>query len=160
MPAKTRTGAKGHVAKRFGGCCFGVPSDHWSAVAFPPWSPASEAQFREGLLNHPGMTSLPVLPMQLYEAIGCLSISVFCTLVLHPRKRFDGQVFAVSMGLYAILRFGLEFFRADDRGALVGLSTSQWIGLLIVAGAAYAYHRFARHKANRLAEPVTPAATA
>lgn len=149
----------GRLGCWFGGCCFGDQSDHWSAVSFPAWSPASEAQYREGLLSHPGLDSLPVLPTQLYEAIACLAISAFCTLWLHPRKRFDGQVFVVSMGLYALARFGLEMIRADDRGAFLMFSTSQWIGLAIIGGMAYLYVRFRRHAQLRLTETyVEPAA--
>jgi phosphatidylglycerol:prolipoprotein diacylglycerol transferase len=40
------------------------------------------------------------------------------------------------IGLYAILRFLLEFLRADERGELLGLSTSQLLAipaLLLVA---------------------------
>jgi len=143
----------GRLGCWFGGCCFGHQSEHWSAVSFPGWSPASESQYREGLLSHPGLESLPVLPTQLYEAVGCLAIAAFCTLWLHPRKRFDGQVFVVSMALYAIVRFFLEFIRADDRGALWMLSTSQWIGLLIVAAMGYLYVRFKRYGEQKLTEP-------
>lgn len=143
----------GRLGCWFGGCCFGVPSDHWSAVRFPAWSPASEAQFREGLLSTPGVESLPVLPMQLYEAAGCLAISAFCLFVVHGRKRFDGQVFVISMALYAILRFVLEMFRADERGALLGISTSQWIGVAIVAFMAFLWVRFKRHAEQKLAAP-------
>ncbi len=143
----------GRLGCWFGGCCFGVESDHWSAVSFPAWSPASEAQFRAGHLLHPYAESLPVLPMQLWEAGACLAISIFCTLWLHPRKRFDGQVFAVSMALYAIVRIVLESFRADDRGALAGISTSQWIGVAIVAAMIVLYMRFKRFGAAKLARP-------
>ncbi|MGE0787880.1 MAG: prolipoprotein diacylglyceryl transferase [Sandaracinaceae bacterium] len=148
----------GRLGCWFGGCCYGVESDHWTAVSFPAWSPASEAQYRAGELLSPGYPSHAVLPTQLYEAIACLSIAAFCTLVLHPRKRFDGQVFVVSMGLYAVARFCLEFVRDDDRGALLWFSTSQWIAIAIVSGAAYAYLRLARFGAERralaYAEPV------
>lgn len=134
----------GRLGCWFGGCCFGVHGERWSAVRFPPWSPASESQYRAGLLESPAMESLPVLPTQLYEAAGCLAIAAFCMFALHPRKRFDGQVFVVSMALYAVLRFFLELVRADDRGGMLGLSTSQWIGLVIVAGMGALWVRFAR----------------
>ncbi|MCB9591358.1 MAG: prolipoprotein diacylglyceryl transferase [Sandaracinaceae bacterium] len=150
----------GRLGCWFGGCCFGDVSDHWTAVSFPAWSPASEAQFRAGELASPGLPSLPVLPMQLWEATACLSIAAFCALVLHPRKRFDGQVFAVSMALYALARVALEAFRADDRGALLGISTSQWIGFAIVAGMAFFYVRWQRAAKAALAaawvEPKVP----
>ena len=147
----------GRLGCWFGGCCFGVRSDSWLAVRFPAWSPASEKQFREHLLDHPGHESLAVLPAQLFEAVGCLSIAAFCMIWLHPRKRFDGQVFIVSMALYAVLRFFLEFIRADDRGGVLGISTSQWIGLAVVAGMGVVYARFQKRAKAKLAEPL-PAA--
>jgi phosphatidylglycerol:prolipoprotein diacylglycerol transferase len=58
---------------------------------------------------------------------------------LHGRKRYDGQVFVGFLVLYAVVRFGIEFFRNDDRGGFL-LSTSQWISLLAL-GVAYALHR-------------------
>ncbi len=56
---------------------------------------------------------------------------------LRPRKRFEGQVMLAFIALYAVLRFVLEFWRADERGELLGLSTSQLLAvpaLLLVAG--------------------------
>ncbi|MBX3270977.1 MAG: prolipoprotein diacylglyceryl transferase [Sandaracinaceae bacterium] len=150
----------GRLGCWFGGCCYGDVSDHFTAVRFPPWSPASEAHYREGLLASPGLESLPVLPMQLWEALACLSISAFCTLWLQPRKRFDGQVFAVSMALYAVARVILEAFRADERGALLGVSTSQWIGIAIAAGMAYFYVRWRREAQAALAAPFVEPAVA
>ena len=77
-----------------------------------------------------------------------------CLLWLHPRKRYDGQVFVAFLGLYAIGRFLLEFLRADDRGGLFGLSTSQLIGVALVVVAAYIHAR--RTKPD--APPIVPAA--
>ncbi|MDH5676341.1 MAG: prolipoprotein diacylglyceryl transferase [Myxococcales bacterium] len=130
----------GRLGCFFGGCCFGVVTDHPLGLSFPPYSAASEKHFREHLLESKAMASLPVHPTQLYEAAGCLAIAAVLALWLHPRKRFDGQVLLAFLGLYAILRFGLEFLRDDDRGALLGLSTSQFIGLLILAGVAGFWH--------------------
>ena len=123
----------GRIGCFLGGCCFGTVSDGPLAVRFPEWSPASEAQHRAGQLQAPWLESLPVHPAQLYEAAGCLAIAALMMLWLHPRKRFDGEVFVVFLGLYAVLRFLLEFVRADDRGGVLGLSTSQLIGIGVVA---------------------------
>jgi phosphatidylglycerol:prolipoprotein diacylglycerol transferase len=82
------------------------------------------------------LPSLPVHPTQLYEAVGCLAITAFLLFWLRPRKRFEGQVILSFIGLYAVLRFALEFLRADERGELLGLSTSQLLAiptLLLVA---------------------------
>ena len=90
-------------------------------VSFPAWSPASEGQFREGLLAHPSMASLPVHATQLYEAFGCLLLSVFLSRWGPRHQRFDGQITLLFLLGYAVLRFVLEFLRADDRG-LYGVS--------------------------------------
>lgn len=145
----------GRMGCWLGGCCFGHQSEHWSAVSFPPYSPASEAQFRGGLLSSPALDSLPVLPTQLFEALGCLAVSALCMFVLHPRKRFDGQVFCVSMAGYAVVRFFLEYLRADDRGELFGLSTSQWISIAMVIGMGVFWRWLSRRAKERMAAPLT-----
>ncbi|MGD8860769.1 MAG: prolipoprotein diacylglyceryl transferase [Myxococcales bacterium] len=133
----------GRMGCFFGGCCFGVVTDHPLGMSFPPYSAASEKHFREHLIDSKALPSLPVHPTQLYEAIGCLAIAAVLGLWVHPRKRFDGQVMLAFLGLYAVLRFLLEFIRDDDRGGLLGLSTSQLIGVLILAGVGALWVRLA-----------------
>ncbi|MFW6066696.1 MAG: prolipoprotein diacylglyceryl transferase [Myxococcota bacterium] len=129
----------GRMGCFLGGCCFGRVTDHGFGLRFPAWSPASRKQWKLGLLDHPGHASLPVHPTQLYEALGCLAIAAAMMLWLHPRKRFDGQVLLAFLGSYAVLRFVLELWRADDRGGLLGLSTSQLIGAGVVVLVAVAW---------------------
>jgi len=131
----------GRLGCFLGGCCFGKRSDHELAVRFPSWSPASRSQWEEELLGGPHLESLPVHPTQLYEALGCLAISAACMFLVHPKKRFDGQVFLAFLILYAALRFVLEYWRADDRGGLLGLSTSQYLGVLIAGACVVAWNR-------------------
>jgi phosphatidylglycerol:prolipoprotein diacylglycerol transferase len=139
----------GRLGCFFGGCCFGTVSGHPFALSFPAYSAASEKHFRDGLLHSKGLASLPVHPTQLYEAIGCLAIAFYLVLWLHPRKRFDGQVLLAFLGLYALLRFVLEYLRDDDRGALLGLSTSQLIGVLMLAGIALAWAKLKHASGKR-----------
>jgi phosphatidylglycerol:prolipoprotein diacylglycerol transferase len=103
------------------GCCFGAPSPLPWALRFPPGSPAAT---RFGAVT--------VHPTQIYESLGALVISGVCLFLVHPRKRYDGQVLVAFLILYAVLRALLEILRRDDRGALIGLSTSQWIGIGLV----------------------------
>lgn len=138
----------GRMGCWFGGCCFGQPSDAWFAVSFPAWSPASESQWRAHLLDHPSHESLTVLPTQLMEGLGSLLIAFLIIGFVQPRKRFEGQTFLISMVLYAALRFGLEFVRADDRGGIPGLTTSQWIGIVIVVAAAALWPVFKKRSAQ------------
>lgn len=139
----------GRLGCWFGGCCFGQPTDAWYGVQFPEGSPASEQQWRSGLLDSPFSLSLPVVPTQLMESLGCLAIAAISIVLVQPHKRFDGQTFCVSMALYAILRFVLESFRADDRGGAWSLSTSQWIGVLILLACVLAWRPLARHAERR-----------
>jgi phosphatidylglycerol:prolipoprotein diacylglycerol transferase len=94
------------------------------------------------------MWSLPVHPTQVYESAASLAISAVCLLWVHPRKRYDGQVFASFLVLYAAARFAIEFLRRDARGGLLGLSTSQLLGIALV-GAALAIHVWRGRRASR-----------
>lgn len=143
----------GRLGCLLGGCCFGRPFDGALGLVFPPHSPASEAEAKLGELAHAGLPSLSVHPTQLYEALGAWALAAVLVLVRHPKKRFDGQLFLEFLGGYALLRFGLEFLRADDRGGIhIGaeLSTSQWLGLVLLAGAALSYRAFGRRREERV----------
>jgi len=131
----------GRMGCLLAGCCFGAPSSAPWAMSFPPRSPASDAQAKVHLLETARAWSLPVHPTQVYESAASLAIAAYCLFVLHPKKRYDGHVFAASLALYAIARFVIEFLRRDDRGGALSLSTSQIIGVGLVA-AAFAIHRY------------------
>jgi phosphatidylglycerol:prolipoprotein diacylglycerol transferase len=104
------------------GCCYGKACTLPWAVTFP------------GGLGD-------VHPTQLYESLGALGISAVLYLVVRPRKRAHGQVLAAFLVLYGVLRFLLELLRDDERGALLGLSTSQWIGIPLVVGGVLLWRR-------------------
>ena len=56
---------------------------------------------------------------------------------LFRRKRKGLPLLITYIFLYAPVRFMLEFLRGDTiRGFLFGLSTSQWISLLLLSAAA------------------------
>ena len=78
---------------------------------------------------------VPLHPVQLYESAVCLVLFGF--LVWFGRRPHrEGDVIATYTLLYAIARFGLEFFRGDaDRGFVFGglLSTSQFIAIPLAA---------------------------
>jgi phosphatidylglycerol:prolipoprotein diacylglycerol transferase len=130
----------GRMGCLLAGCCFGTPTDKPWALSFPSNSPASESQWKLGLIDSKLEPSLAVHPTQIYESAGSFAIAALMILWLHGKKRYDGQVFLAFVALYAIVRFLLEFWRSDDRGALLGLSTSQLIGLVLIAGVV-AVHR-------------------
>ena len=58
-------------------------------------------------------------------------------LVALGKPRFRGQIFATYLGLYALLRGTIEFFRGDPRGSVLNgaVSTSQLIALAGVVAA-------------------------
>jgi phosphatidylglycerol:prolipoprotein diacylglycerol transferase len=129
--------ALGHTLGRLGcfsaGCCFGEPTTAWWAVTFTdPRCLATD------VLN------TPVHPTQLYSAFGLLTLTVFLVWK-QSRKRFDGQILALYIGIYSVFRFVVEFFRGDYRGGIqiagTFLSTSQIfaLALLPVAVLIYSY---------------------
>jgi phosphatidylglycerol:prolipoprotein diacylglycerol transferase len=115
--------ALGHAIGRVGcflaGCCWGRECSLPWAVTFT--DPAAERNVGVPL-------NVPLHPTQLYESAGLLAL---CGLLLALGRRRPGQVFAVYLGGYALLRFTIEFFRGDPRGSVFGgaLSTSQLIAL-------------------------------
>lgn len=128
--------AFGRMGCLLAGCCFGAECDLPWAMSFPPHSPASDAQFRAGSLTSARFWSHAVHPTQIYESLASLVIAALCILFVAPRKRYDGQVFVAFLGLYAVARALVEILRRDDRGGLLGLSTSQAIGVGLLLGAA------------------------
>ena len=133
--------AFGRMGCLMAGCCFGATCELPWAISFPWRSAASQEQFKAHLLPTAKMWSLPVHPTQVYESAASLAIAFFCLYWVHPRKRYDGQVFVAFLVLYAAARFLLEFLRRDDRGEMLGLSTSQLLGLALVAFAAAVHLR-------------------
>jgi len=119
--------ALGHVVGRFGcllaGCCYGRPTTL-------PWG----LTFTDPLaaLNVGTPLGTPLHPTQLYDA-GAELIILIVLLVMERRGRtFHGRTFWLYILLYAISRFVVEMFRGDPRGTVLGLSTSQFVSLLIL----------------------------
>ena len=139
--------AFGRLGCLLAGCCFGSVCHLPWALSFPAGGAAAQAQAKAGQLASERLVSLPVHPTQVYESLGSLALAAFCVYVVMPRKRYDGEVFAVFIAGYAVLRFALEFLRRDERGGLLGLSTSQLIGLALVAFAV-AIHLIRRPKVS------------
>lgn len=120
------------------GCCFGAVCSLPWAVEFPKNSPAYYAQLNSGDLASGALHSLPVHPTQIYSVLG--NWLIFAILILLQRKQqFRGQLAMGYLMLYSVIRFLIEAYRADPRGAWAGFSTSQWISLLMLAGGAIGY---------------------
>jgi len=123
-PAVALGQAIGRLGCFAAGCCFGAPSTL-------PWSVIFHNEDAHALVGVP--LGVPLHPSPLYESLGT-TILLLILLAVLKRRAFHGQVAALYLILYAILRFGLEFLRGDvARGTVFGgvLSTSQFIALLV-----------------------------
>ena len=127
--------ALGQAISRLGclsaGCCYGKPTRM-------PWGITFRNQYA---YDNVGVTlNIPLHPTQIYDSLGALCLFAYLMWRL-SKRRATGQVIVEYLGLYAILRFIVEFFRADDRGFILYglLSTSQFIALLTILGSAAAY---------------------
>jgi phosphatidylglycerol:prolipoprotein diacylglycerol transferase len=129
------------------GCCFGKPTDWWWGITFTD-------PLAEGLNGTP--LGVALQPTQILQAIEGFVFFAFLLWLFH-RRRFQGQIAATFLVLAGLSRFGMEFLRGDPRGAAVGISTSQWIGLVMVAGGIlWLWLGYRSSPENRLPE-VTPA---
>jgi phosphatidylglycerol:prolipoprotein diacylglycerol transferase len=119
--------ALGHIVGRFGclmaGCCFGRPTD-------VPWGITFTDQVAFNTSGTPLDT--PLHPTQLYDA-GAELVILIILLVSERRGRpFAGRTFWLYMLLYGISRYIIEFYRGDDRGVIFGMSTSQFVSIVVV----------------------------
>ncbi|RCS40523.1 hypothetical protein DTL42_24425 [Bremerella cremea] len=75
--------------------------------------------------------SLPVHPTQLYSSLNGL---ILCLLACayYPFRKADGEVIAVTMGLYSVTRFLLEVIRTDEYAiGGTGLTISQNVSVVV-----------------------------
>jgi len=135
----------GRLGCYLNGCCFGRPTTGPFGVQFPGRGSVWRAQVDAGLIARTASQALPVHATQLYESFSCLAIFAFLYFWVRPRKRFDGQVFATFLLLYAVARSAIEIVRADDRGVFLGfISTSQIISIPLFALGLYMFRRLGR----------------
>ena len=118
--------ALGHVTGRLGcfaaGCCYGRPTSVPWAVTFT--DPLAAANIGTPL-------GIPLHPTQLYEAGAELLILIVLLATERRGRPFPGRTFWLYMILYAISRFIIEIYRGDPRGIVFGISTTQFISLLL-----------------------------
>ena len=124
--------AFGRIGCFFGGCCFGQVTDLPIGGIYPA---GSNAAILYPFYNEAGtevIHSQPVLPTQLFEA--GFEFILFLEMILLPKKTrpYNLEMYCV---FYAIFRFILEFFRADDRGGTgFFLSPSQLMSIILFIG--------------------------
>ncbi len=94
--------------------------------------------------------SRPVHPAQLYSAIDALLLCLLL-LAVEPYLKYDGQLFALGLGLHAVSRFLLEIIRIDESAVFgTGLSISQNISLGMLAVALVLAVVFTRLRQRRM----------
>ena len=135
------------------GCCWGGACDahYFLAARFPQESLAYQSQVANHIVPAGALTTIPIHPTQLYEALGCALIFLFLTW-WRSRKRFHGELLALYLMLYAPLRALVETFRGDEergrvfnflgswaRHAWWNLSTSELISVGIFAAGVAIY---------------------
>jgi phosphatidylglycerol:prolipoprotein diacylglycerol transferase len=131
VPVLPLAHAIGRIGCFCAGCCYGVPTDGFLGVVYT--HPAGGAP-----------TGVPLLPVQLFES-GC-NLLIFLFLIVFTKKTTSKTlVLPVYVVCYGCVRFFLEYFRYDSvRGALLGLSTSQWVSIagVLLSVAYIGYHRY------------------
>jgi phosphatidylglycerol:prolipoprotein diacylglycerol transferase len=123
--------ALGHAFGRLGclmtGCCYGRACELPWAIHFP-----------EGHATH----GTGVHPVQLYESL--LNFALWAWLEwFYRRKKFDGQIFASYLLVYAVLRAVVEMFRGDYavRSAGGWITPGQTVSALILIAGGILYWR-------------------
>ena len=107
----------GRIGCFFSGCCYGVESKFGFVV--------------HGNTLIPELNDVRRLPVSLIEAT-CNLLIFLVLLRMFLKGKETGKMIFYYMLIYPVVRFTLEFFRGDAiRGFLFGLSTSQWISLLL-----------------------------
>ena len=116
--------ALGHAIGRLGcfsaGCCWGKPTTSWIGVRF--------GQNANEVTGVP--IDSPLVPTQLIEA-GTNLLIFFVLVWLRKRRSFEGQIIFTYLMIYSVARFTIEFWRGDERGSIWGLSTSQFIAVIL-----------------------------
>jgi len=116
------------------GCCYGLPAHgHWGVI-FPPDSAAGYY-----------FPDTPLIPTQLYESLAGVIILII-VLWSETFKKFDGHSFWITIGLYAVWRFIIDFYRYYEPSMTVtiqGLNFSKnqilTAALFVVSVIAYIY---------------------
>ena len=107
----------GRVGCFCAGCCYGIP-----------WDPPIGMMFTESVS---APNNIYLFPVQLLEA--ALNILLFAILIWIFRKPRKIPAVGVYLIGYGIVRLICERFRFDGaRGFFLGLSTSQWISILVI----------------------------
>ncbi len=153
----------GVVAHGFEGASVGLPGGEvWFSSGFPFLA----TEFHSGAGNVTRLTDTPLYPTQLWAAATGIGASALLAW-LWTKRQFDGQILALGLLIEPPFRILIEGFRSDHRGyvftwpisesmvswfpgmsqagsslegPVMGLTTSQTIGVLFIAVGAVIYY--------------------
>jgi phosphatidylglycerol:prolipoprotein diacylglycerol transferase len=121
----------GRIGCLLNGCCYGRECDLPWAITF---TNPQASQYSNTPLG------VPLHPTQIYDAL--LNLGLYFLLAwMFRRKKFDGQIFATYLILYAVFRSIVEYFRGDYPGDHIhaGLTSAQLVSVpIFIAGLALA----------------------
>ncbi|QHI71784.1 prolipoprotein diacylglyceryl transferase [Aminipila terrae] len=108
----------GRIGCFMAGCCYGIPVKSKISVVYTNSIAAPNG--------------IPIFPIQLLEA--GINFTLFIILMIYSQKPHKPyKLLGLYLTFYSIERFFLEFLRGDSiRGVYWGISSSQWISLIII----------------------------
>lgn len=125
------------------GCCWGdvISHEHTSefasqvqstsflqgiaqGVQYPPGSLPYEQHLAMGMIDSGALASLPVYPVQLYEA-GLLLVLILVLSRVPWKRTPRGTLAIITVCSYAVMRFFIEYLRADGHIVLGNLTVTQ-----------------------------------
>lgn len=125
------------------GCCFGLPHEGLFGVIFPPDSGAG--------FQFPGT---PLIPTQIYSSLAGLAI-LGIVLWSERFKKFDGHSFWLTIMLYSVWRFIIDFYRYYEDSMVftlidsTRLTRNQMLSVLLLVISIISYLVMFRRRINR-----------
>jgi phosphatidylglycerol:prolipoprotein diacylglycerol transferase len=105
-----------------------------AGVQYPPGSLPFEQHVALGLIEPGALASLPVVPVQLYEA--ALLLVVLLAFWRFPWRKYpQGTLVVLATCMYAVMRFLIEYLRADGAIVIGNLTVTQLQCLLLLSSA-------------------------
>lgn len=126
--------AVGRLGNYFNQELFGRPTDL-------PWGLEIDARHRPAGFG--GYATFH--PTFLYELLGCLAIAGLLVWAERRYRLVNGQVFALYVLLYCVLRFFVEGLRIDSAHAFAGMRLNEYVAIVVALGALAVF----RHRGRR-----------
>ena len=108
-----------------------INGEHLANATSLPWGVVYTHPNAGQAFDH-SLVSGPTHPAVGYELIGDLVILGVLAL-LWRRHLKDGVTFTLAFLLYAVMRFFVSFLRTDSKDVVLGLTTPQFVSVLVIA---------------------------